>query len=135
MLYIIYFPFLHQIILISYLSYLLSFLSPLTLTLTLTITITLTLFSPERPKFDLNFEVISKVLSEEPPFGTADMKTFRARRNPFVKHLSLEDKERYLFHLGSIKDSELPDLKKEIILMHKIEDLVGIKLEDLKPKH
>jgi hypothetical protein len=92
-------------------------------------------FSPERPRFDLNFEVITKIPSDSPPFGTADSKTYRARRNPFVKHLSLEDKERYLFHLGAIKDSEFPELKKEITLMRKIEDLVGIKLEDLKPKH
>ena len=93
------------------------------------------MFSPERPKFDLNFEEITKIPNIDPPFGSADSKIYRARRNPFVNHLSLEDKERYLFHLGSIKDSEFPELKKEIILMRKMEDLVGIKLEDLKPKH
>jgi hypothetical protein len=93
--------------------------------------------SPERPRFDLNFEVLSKVKSDAPPYGlhfnpNPECKIYRARNSPFVHHLSVEDKERYLYHLGSIQDSDLPELKKEIQLKHKIEDLIGIKLDSLK---
>lgn len=93
--------------------------------------------SPERPRFDLNFEILSKVKSDVPPYGVQfnpnpECKIYRARNSPFVHHLSVEDKERYLYHLGSIQDSDLPELKKEILLKHKIEDLIGIKLESLK---
>ncbi len=80
--------------------------------------------SPTRPKFDLNMTLV-EVPSEEPPFGTVECKEFRARRSPYVVHLSNNEKERYLYHLGSIKDSEDPDLKKEIALRQKIDALLS----------